>query len=307
MLDEQLQLMLFLAAKLGRGMPVADLTVAQRREAMDLEAGIFAPISAPLAKVETLRTDGGLEVRAYRPRGVPSPAPALVYFHGGGFVVGSLDSHDSVCRALAAEAGCVVLSVAYRLAPEHPFPAAPDDCTAAFRWAAREAATLGIDPRRIAVGGDSAGGNLAAVTALDTREDALRPCFQALIYPCADMTLSFPSIDKLASGFLLERATMVWFRERYCPDPKSWTNPRVAPWFADSVAGVAPALVQTAGFDPLRDEGEAYATRLRAAGVAVEAKRYPSMIHGYLNMGGSVTAARAPLDDLTAALRKAFG
>jgi len=304
-LDEQLQFMLSMAERLGRGISDPTLPLAERRRGMDLDAVVFAPTPPPLAEVRDERVSERVRVRIYRPHGVARPAPALVYLHGGGFVLGGLESHDPVCRALAHDAGCVVVSVDYRLAPEHPYPAAADDATEAFRWVVAEAARLGVDPARVAVGGDSAGGNLAAVVALDTRDDEHPPCLQALIYPAVDQTMSFPSLKIMERGFLLDLATIQWFRAQYAPDPADWTKPRASPWFAD-VKSVAPALVQTAGFDPLRDEGEGYATKLRDGGVAVTARRYRSMVHGYISITGSIVGAREPWDDLVAGLRRAF-
>ena len=304
-LDEQLQFMLSLAERLGRGVPDPSATIAQRRAAMDLDALVFAPPTPDLDDVRDERVNEHVTVRVYRPHGLPKPAPALVYLHGGGFVLGSLASHDPVCRALAHEARCVVVAVDYRLAPEHPFPAAADDATEAFRWVIAQAARLGVDPERVAVGGDSAGGNLAAVVALDTRDDPHPPGLQALIYPAVDQTQSFPSIRIMERGFLLDRSTITWFRSQYSPDPSQWETPRASPWFAD-VKSLAPALVQTAGFDPLRDEGEAYAVKLRDAGVAVSSKRYPSMVHGYISITGSIVGAREAWGDLVTGLRGAF-
>ena len=305
-LDEQLQFMLAAAERLGRGIADLNASIPERRAAMDIDALIFAPPTPDLESVRDERVSERVGVRVYRPHGLTRSAPALVFLHGGGFVLGSLASHDPVCRGLAGEARCVVIAVDYRLAPEHRFPASADDATEAFRWVIAHAARLGVDPARVAVGGDSAGGNLAAVVALDTRADAHPPCLQALIYPALDQTQSFPSLKLMESGFLLDLATINWFRAQYTPDAADWEHPRASPWFAD-VQGLAPAHVQTAGFDPLRDEGEAYAAKLRAAGVAVTSKRYPSMVHGYISITGSIVGAREPWGDLVTALRTAFG
>ncbi len=207
-------------------------------------------------------------------------------------------------RALAHDTGLVVVAVDYRLAPENLFPCAADDATEAFRWMVREAGALGIDPKRIAVTGDSAGGNLSAVVCLDTKDDAVRPRFQALVYPATDSTWSFPSMETMATGGLLERESVEWFRGSYTPDPATWTLPRVSPWFANELAGQPPTLVQTAGFDPLRDEGEAYGEKLRAAGVKATVKRYPALSHAYLNLLGTVPATAEAWNDLVAALRQ---
>ena len=304
-LDEQLQCMLFVAERLGRGLTDRG-DVAAARAAMDLDAHVFAPPPAALASADDDRVRDDLNVRVYRPRDLAAPSPAVVVFHGGADPLGGLTAHHRVPRALAPDARCVVISVDYRLAPEHAFPAAADDATEAFRWVIREAARLGVDPARVAVAGDSAGGNLAAVVALDTRADTQRPRLQALVYPVVDNTRSFPSARIMSEGFLLTEESIAWFRAQYVPDASQWRHPRASPWFAPDLAGLPPALVQTAGFDPLRDEGEAYASRLRDAGVPVEARRYPSLIHGYLNLTGSVEAAREPWSDLVFALRGAF-
>jgi acetyl esterase len=251
---------------------------------------------------------GDIPVRVYVPTADPGPRPVLVYFHGGGWVIGDLETHDGTVRALAAASGVTVVSVDYRLAPEHPFPAAVDDCLAAVRWVADpgNATALDIDPRRMAVGGDSAGGNLAAVVAQQLR-DGPAVQFQLLVYPVTDVRLSHPSIDQNADGYLLTKADMVWFREHYVGD-HGWTDPLVSPLLAtdEAVRGVAPALVITAEYDPLRDEGEAYAERLRTAGVAAAATRYEGMIHGFFSMGDMIPEGKAAVDEAAEALRTAL-
>jgi acetyl esterase len=235
---------------------------------------------------------GGVPVRLYRPaeggsaRG--SGLPAVVYFHGGGWVIGDLDSHDATCRLLAAASGCLVVSVAYRRAPEHPFPAAVDDCLAAYGWVHRNQGPLGIADGAVGVMGDSAGGNLAAVVALSARAgvaDLPPAAAQALVYPVTDAHLATDSMRALADGFSMTRAAMVANRARYLPDPATWDDPRASPLLAGDLSGAPPALVVTAGFDPLRDDGELYATALARAGVEVDYRCYDDQIHGFLGMG----------------------
>lgn len=306
-LDPQVQHMLAMQRRMRRPR-FQDVTVERARREMDVNTWLLAPSTPAL---ESVRDDmfpgpgGPIPVRIYRPRGLAAPAPATVYFHGGGFVVGGLDSHDPVCRILAHEARCVVIAVDYRLAPEHRFPAAADDAVAAFRHVAASAGALGIDPRRIAVAGDSAGGNLSAVVSLETRGDAVRPAFQLLIYPAVDLTMSFPSIRSLGRGFFLEKATIEWFMSHYLRGPEDGRDLRASPWFAD-VAGAPPAAVFTAGFDPLRDEGEAYARKLEAAGVPVTYTCHGGMFHGHISASGGLSNARPALGDMTAALRQAL-
>jgi acetyl esterase len=273
---------------------------------MEINAAMLAPPPRPVEHVlDTMfpGPGGQIPVRIYRPLRAPHPTPALVYFHGGGFVVGSLQSHDAVCRILADEARCVVVSVDYRLAPEHRFPAAADDAVAAFRQVAERAEELGIDARRIAVGGDSAGGNLAAVVSLDTRGEKVQPVMQLLIYPAVDLTMSFPSIRSLGKGFFLEQATMEWFVERYVPRVEDRTDPRASPWHHKDVRSVPRAAVFTAGFDPLRDEGDAFARKLAEAGVAVKHVCHRGMFHGFVNASGGLTNARPAVSEIAAALR----
>jgi acetyl esterase len=264
----------------------------------------FATVLAPLAirpRLPLTATDrtvagaaGPLHARLYVPHGAETPGPLLVYYHGGGWVEGSVATHEPSCRLLAHLAGVRVLSVDYRLAPEHPFPAAADDALAAYRDARERAAELGADPARIAVGGDSAGGNLAAVTALALRGEPVAPVFQLLIYPGVDMTHKRPSRLRFGDGFVLTEENMTWYEDQYVPDPSRRADPRVSALLAPDLAGVAPAHVATALADPLRDEGEEYGARLAAAGVPVALYRHPQ-IHGFFN----ITAMRSGLRGLT--------
>jgi acetyl esterase len=225
--------------------------------------------------------------------------PALVYFHGGGFVFGNLDTHDAVCRALAKASGAVVVAVDYRLAPEHKFPAAVDDSYAATKWVAANAERLGIDASRIAVGGDSAGGNLATVIAMRCR-DAGGPALaaQVLIYPVTDVsTFETGSHRELGEGYFLTRAGMEWFTGHYLASADHKRHPEVSPLLAPNLSGLPPALIITAEFDPLRDEGEAYAQRLQQAGVPVTLTRYPGMIHGFVSMRGVLSGGRQAIQE----------
>lgn len=246
-----------------------------------------------------------LPVRIYRPSASAS-LPVLVYFHGGGWVMGGLDSHDATCRQLAVDVGCVVVSADYRLAPEHPFPAAIDDAMTATSWVAEHASEIGGDRSRIAVAGDSAGGNLAAVVAQLTHEDALPLVFQLLVYPVIDRRLDRPSMIDNATGFLLERSDMEWFWSLYDPDGTAAHDRRAVPLDAPDLQGLPPALVITAEHDPLRDEGEEYGARLRAAGVPVTVSRYAGVFHGFFAMQGLLDAATAAMAEAAGALRSAF-
>lgn len=253
---------------------------------------------------------GPVPLRAYRPQGTGPDAalPALVYFHGGGWVIGDLDTHDVVCRTLANGARCAVFSVEYRKAPEAPFPAAVEDAIAATSWVAGNAAALGVDAARIAVGGDSAGGNLAAVVALAAR-DAAGPAlaFQLLIYPAVDQRMGHPSIEANGEGYLLTKQNMLYFRSHYLPNEADWLDWRASPLLAPSLAGLPPAFVLTAGYDPLVDEGRAYAERLAREGVSAEYRCYEGMVHGFITMGRVLDAANAALSECAAALARAFG
>ena len=251
---------------------------------------------------------GPVAVRVYRPQGARRPAPVLVYYHGGGWVVGNLESHDHLCRYLAATSGVVVVAVDYRLAPEYKFPAAYDDAVAALRWVAGSADELGIDAKRMAVGGDSAGGSLAAVVALAVRDQGwpmLR--LQLLMYPSTDFTADTPSMRENGEGYLLTRAAMEQFIDWYLPSRIARADPHASPQLAPDHSGVAPAFIQTAEFDPLRDEAQTYGETLKRAGVAVEQVCYAGMIHGFMRMGGRVDTALTALDDAARALQRALG
>jgi acetyl esterase len=262
----------------------------------------------PMARVERLEIPGPagtIPGRLYVPLNASEePRPLLVYFHGGGWVIGDLDTHDSAVRFLAANAGLPVLSVEYRLAPEYPFPAAVDDAFAAFRWTVESAGELGVDPGRVAVGGDSAGGNLAAGVSLAARDaDVPAPAMQLLIYPVTDAAGGQESRKLFADGFLLTSADMDWFEEQYLPDASAGQDPQVSVLRAEDLSGLAPAYVTTAGFDPLRDEGEAYAERMQAAGTHVALRRHSGLIHGFANMTAISRSSRGAMSEVAGALR----
>jgi acetyl esterase len=234
---------------------------------------------------------GDLDARAYTPRGLVAPSPGVVFLHGGGWVLGNLATHDSFCRRAAAHGQLRVVAVNYRLAPEHPFPAAAEDAVAAFRSIAARAGELGLDPARLAVAGDSAGGNLSAVVGLATRGDAVRPALQVLLYAALDATRSLASHTKLREGFYLSHEAVDWYYRHYMgrADPR---DPRLSPLHAEDLRGAPPALVAIASFDPLVDEQERYVERLREAGVNVDRRLYPGLIHGFVLMTGLSPAAR---------------
>jgi acetyl esterase len=260
------------------------------------------PVEIPEVSDRTISGPGGaLGLRVYRPEA--GARPALVYYHGGGFVIGSLDTHDGTCRALARASGCTVISVDYRLAPEHRFPAAPEDCYAALCFAAEAGAEIGVDPTRLAVGGDSAGGNLALL-ARERRGPPL--AFQLLVYPVTDAGFDTPSYRENAEGYFLTAKMMRWFWNHYLERADQADDPLASPLRAKDLAGLPPALVLTAGYDPLRDEGETYAARLREAGVATELKRFPGQFHGFFSMHDVLDDGRAAIDLAGAALRRAL-
>ena len=270
-----------------------------------LRASRIQPPTIPLAEVRDMDA-GGVPARLYRPS-AEANLGLLVYFHGGGWVLGSVDTHDHITRALAAESSCAVLSVDYRLAPEHPFPAGLDDAFAASAWTHEHAQSFGCDPDRLAIGGDSAGANLAAVV---TQSGRLPFRFQLLVYPVTDARGGTASYEEHADGFWLTRAGMRWFGEHYLSGGVgSPSDPRVSPLLADDVAFAAspPTLVITAELDPLRDEGEAYADRLRASGVAVETTRYDGMFHAFFSFGEFLSDGRRAVTQAAEALAQAVG
>jgi acetyl esterase len=240
--------------------------------------------------------------RLYVPSDASSPGPLLVFFHGGGWVYGDLDSHDPSCRFLAERSGVRVLSVDYRLAPEHPFPAAYDDAVAAYRWVVENAASLGADVTRLGVGGDSAGGNLAAVTAIEAARARLPLAFQLLVYPGTDSSTQRESRRLFGRGLYLTGEFIDQVLDQYAPDRDARSDPRISPLLADLPEGLAPAYVATAGFDPLRDEGEAYARKLADAGIEVELRRFPDQIHGFWSVVGLGRTARAASAEIAARL-----
>ncbi len=284
------------------------LSPQQARARIRAGAAAAAGPKRPLSAVTDLAIPGPagmIPARFYEPAEIGiEDRPLIVYFHGGGWTIGDLDTGDSVCRFLAANVPATVLSVDYRLAPEHPFPAAVEDAWAAFRWAAVDNTRLGVDPSRIAVSGDSAGGNLAAAVSLQARDEGgPSPAMQALIYPVTDALGGQQSRDTFAKGFLLTRADMDWFEHHYLPVADDRGDPRVSVLHSTDLTGLAPAYVATAGFDPLRDEGEAYAERLQEAGVQVALRRHPGLVHGFANLTAISPTAEAAMSELSAAIR----
>jgi acetyl esterase len=245
--------------------------------------------------------------RGIREDPLPIAAPVLVYYHGGGFVAGDLESQDSLLRALANRSQCIVISVAYRLAPENPYPAGNDDAWAALTWVADHASEIGADPQRLAVGGDSAGGLLAAWVAQKAAKNGPKLCLQVLLYPNLDATTSRPSWKELGTGaYLVSHAQMIEWYDAYLPEGINRKAPEVSPLFATDLSGVAPAFIITADHDPLHDEGDEYAAKLKAANVAVDHTCWPGMVHGLASLAGVLDAGKVLIDQTGAALRKAF-
>ncbi|CAG7641217.1 alpha/beta hydrolase [Actinacidiphila bryophytorum] len=307
-LDPQIQDMRDRRARTGEP-PLYTLSIAEARAA-DL-AAIQADAGTPRALYEVHDREipgpgGPLPLRIYRP-GPDPQLPVLLYYFGGGWTLGSIDTADAVCRALAAEAGCLVASVGYRLAPEHPFPAAVHDCHAALRWVAAHAAEIGADPARLAVGGDSAGGNLAAAVTLLARDAGGPPLLaQLLVYPNTDQSADDASMRANDDPWLFNHHSVAWYARHYLATPSDAADPLASPLRAPDLAALPPALVITAEHDPLRDQGESYAHRLTAAGVPVELTRYPGMPHGFFAMTATTPAAARAQSRSAAFLRTRF-
>jgi acetyl esterase len=306
-LDPQTQVLLRLVEVIGLS-SWRQLGVERTRQLMDNSSRIFEARPAGALSVRNQVIEGGggsIALRFYLPAAARErPRPIVVFYHGGGHVLGSLDSHDGDCRTLSLGADAIVVSVGYRRAPEHPFPAAIEDGLSALRWVAGNAASFGGDAARIAVAGDSAGGNIAAVVAREAR-GSVKLAFQLLIYPSLDFTRSHPSHRHFREGYLLTEALLEWFAGHYLGE-RDRAHLCVSPLFADDHAGVPPAMILTAGFDPLRDEAKAYADKLSAAGVPVEYRCYEGLVHGFFSMSDVVDEARRAATDAVSGLRRAL-
>jgi acetyl esterase len=312
MLDPQARALLDLMIERGVP-PTHTLSVADARR-FYLERRFFTQPDPPaVSRLRSLQADGAagpIPLRLYEPvltSAAAGASPVLVYFHGGGWVIGDLDTHDVLCRQLCVASGVAVLSVDYRLGPEQRFPAAFDDCLAATRWVRREAVALGLDATRLAIGGDSAGGNLAAAVAIALRDGGdPAPAFQLLIYPATDMRALAPSHRHNGQGYLLTADTIAWYRGHYIEDPADWADWRASPLLAPDHRGLPPALVLTAGHDPLRDEGLQYADALSAAGNQARYVCFERQIHGFITMSRVLGEAQTAIDLCAAELRRAL-
>ncbi len=306
-LEPQTQALLAFA-EATRQPDIADLGVARGRAHVERIAPSLDAVTTDVITrdIEVAGATEPRRARVYTPLGVSLPSPGLVFFHGGGFVVGSIDSYDRCCRALASKARVVVVSIDYRLAPEHRFPAAVDDAISATRWVIANAAALGVDPGAVAVGGDSAGGTLAAVAAQALRADARQPAFQLLVYPLTDLRGGTASREYFREGYFLTARSIDFYTGHYIPDGAQHTDPRASPLLARDLAGLPPALVLTAGFDPLRDEGRAYAEKMRAAGVDVTHVCAEGSIHSFFNTSGVMRESARMMDRAAAHLQRAL-
>jgi len=308
-LDDSAQALIDITRQQGNR-PLSEITVDVARAQSNALRARLQPEAPELAHVrDGVISRNGPEIpfRLYRNSPPGAADPVVVFFHGGGFVLGDLDSHDVVCRLLCEGSGCTVIAIDYRRAPEHPFPAAVDDALDAALWIQANAAALGVDQRRMALAGDSAGANLATVTALAMKREGLEPAaLQILLYPVTDQHGRHESKDRFATGYLLTRSSLDYYASRYLPRESDRQDWRASPLLADDLAGLPEALVLTAGFDPLVDEGEAYALRLAQAGVRTTLRRFPGQVHGFVTRGKIIPEAQEAIDEATAMLRSRF-
>ena len=308
MLDPQAQALMTLLSEKGIP-PVHTQTPGEARASYRARRSFTQPDAPDVGRVQDLHfSHSGVDiaVRVYHPPGATQAMPALVYLHGGGWTVGDLDTHDVLCRTLCLQSGGVVVAVDYRMGPEHKFPAGYEDAVAAWQWVASQAQVLGVDPARIAIGGDSAGGNLAAAACLGLREQGLKPVLQLLIYPSTLMAPETASYQTNGQGYMLTRDSMAWYSGNYLREPQDALDWRASPQLAASHANLPPAFVLTAGFDPLRDEGLMYADALSRAGVSSQYICFERQIHGFITMGRVLQEANTAVTLCAQALRTAW-
>lgn len=290
--------------------PLEEMTAHDAKLAYEERAQKLCLKGVSIGKIEDRKitgVHGEIPIRIYHPECGGTSLPVLVYYHGGGWVVGSCDSHDGLCRQICNQGSFIVVSIDYRMGPDTKFPAAIDDAIASYEWVLGNAESFRADRTRVAVGGDSAGGNLAAVVCLNAKaNNTALPQFQWLIYPATNMAMDTQSHSDFSEGYFLTKSLMVWFQEHYLNSPDDVKDWRASPLIAKDLSDLPAALVQTAGFDPLKDEGKAYADRLEAAGVKVSYTDYPGMIHGFINLGGVIDAAHTAIEEGIDALQKAF-
>jgi len=308
--DGDLQMVLKMIEEAGRP-PYREVPLAEARAGYQVMVNLLDPEEEPIHRTQDRTIPGpagDIPIRVYWPRKLAEGESlgVFIYLHGGGFVIGDLDTHDPLCRRLCNRGDCIVVSVAYRLAPEYPFPAGGQDCIAAMRWCAAQAGELGGDGQRLAIGGDSAGGNLAAVCALDARDNGPDLCLQLLIYPAVAPRMDSPSHAAFGEGHLLTRENMDWFMAQYYGDRDLTEDPAFAPLVAADHGNLAPAEIIVAGYDPLRDEGMAYAEILSAAGVPANLVNYDGAIHAFMQFHGTSAACREAVEHCGAVLQKAL-
>ncbi len=291
-------------------LPLDQETVANAREQIENLSNLLSGDDVPLSSIEDFSIPGPhgeIPVRLYKPVETNEPLPVLIGYHGGGFIRGSINSHDGLFKRLAKYGGFAVLSVDYHLAPEHQYPAAVDDAYAVLRWVQENGREKGLNSDKVAVGGDSSGGNLTAVAVQDAKRNKTpQPLFQLLMYPTTEANFTAPSHKLFANGFFLTEEKMQWYRDHYLPNKESRNEDRASPGLSEDLEGLAPALIMTAGFDPLRDEAEEYATRLKEAGVPVGMIRYEGMVHGFMSLTGLFPEAEEALKTAATTLKTIF-